>query len=392
MQMKKLWMNKFLLFTPIVVVFVIFLFSLTLIPSVNPTPKNLPIAILNEDTGVTLPDQGQLNIGNHLSESVIDSKATLQMVEWIEVSNMKELQEGLSNQEFYAAMLIPSDFSSTQVSLKSPKPQQSKIEVFMNQGMNRLGGNVTTNLFNRISQNINHTIREENFTFYESQGNNLTIDQAKSLVQPVSFKMTNVNEVGENSANGNAPLSLFQPFWMSSIAGAAMLYFAFKNRKVLNRKEKLVASIKQLIAGSIVAIIAGFGFTWIAETVIGFTIPSFFDTARFLTITYISFFLLISAVISWTGIKGIGLFALLLFFGAPLLSMPPEFMSSFYHDWIYSWIPMRFMVDGLRNLFFFDKEFVLVGPTSTLLWISLASIILLLLSSLKGNTTKKKTP
>ena len=387
--MNKLWSNKFLLFTPIVVVAVIFIFSLTLFPSVNPTPKDLPIAILNVDTGVTLPSQGQLNMGNKISDNVVDSKATSQMVEWIEVSNMKELQEGLSNQEFYAAMRIPSDFSATLVSLKSPEPKQSKIEVYVNQGMNKMGANVATNLFNRISENINHTIREENFTFYKSQGANLTVEQAKSLVQPVSFNVTNVNEVGENSANGNAPLSLFQPFWMSSIAGAAMLYFAFKNRTNLTRKEKLVASIKQLIGGSIVAIIAGFGFTWIAETVIGFTIPSFLGTAWFLTITYISFFLLITAVISWTDIKGIGLFALLLFFGAPLLSMPPEFMSSFYHDWVYSWLPMKFMVDGLRNLLFFDKEFVLVGPTSTLLWISLASIILLLLSSLKGNTTKK---
>ncbi|WP_273851930.1 YhgE/Pip domain-containing protein [Guptibacillus spartinae] len=389
--MNKLGSNKFLLFTPIVVVAVIFIFSLTLFPSVNPTPKDLPIAILNEDTGVTLPAQGQLNMGNKISDSVVDSKATSQMVEWIKVSNMKELQEGLSNQEFYAAMRIPSDFSATQVSLKSPEPELSKIEVYMNQGMNKMGANIATNLFNRISENINYTIREENFTFYKSQGGNLTVEQAKSLVQPVSFNVTNVNEVGENSANGNAPLSLFQPFWMSSIAGAAMLYFAFKNRTNITRKEKLVASIKQLIAGSIVAIIAGFGFTWIAETIIGFTIPSFLDTAWFLTITYISFFLLISAVISWTGIKGIGLFALLLFFGAPLLSMPPEFMSSFYHDWVYSWLPMRFMVDGLRNLLFFDKEFILVGPTLTLLSISLVSIILLLLSSLIGNTTKKKS-
>ncbi|WP_414557972.1 hypothetical protein [Bacillus swezeyi] len=32
-------------------------------PSVHPTPKNQPIAIINEDQGVELPGQGKINVG-----------------------------------------------------------------------------------------------------------------------------------------------------------------------------------------------------------------------------------------------------------------------------------------------------------------------------------------
>ena len=54
---------------------------------------------------------------------------------------------------------------------------------------------------------------------------------------------------------------------------------------------------------------------------------------------------MISAVLSLVGLKGIGLFALLLFFGAPLLSLAPEMLSPFYQDWVYSWLPMKFMIE-----------------------------------------------
>ena len=73
---------------------------------------------------------------------------------------------------------------------------------------------------------------------------------------------------------------------------------------------------------------------------VGLNISNFTDTALFLSITSFSFFLMISAVLSLVGLKGIGLFALLLFF-ATLLSLAPEMLSPFYQDWVYSWLPMK---------------------------------------------------
>ncbi|MFJ7736480.1 hypothetical protein ACIQ2D_09050 [Lysinibacillus sp. NPDC097287] len=92
---------------------------------------------------------------------------------------------------------------------------------------------------------------------------------------------------------------------------------------------------------------------------------------------------MISAGLAWIGIKAMPLFVLILFFGAPLLAMPPEFMSSFYHDWIYSWLPMRFMVDGLRELFFFDNGLSWNHPTMVLVGIGLGSLVILCASALK---------
>ncbi|HCX50138.1 MAG TPA: phage infection protein, partial [Bacillus sp. (in: Bacteria)] len=40
--------NKLLFLSPVIALLVVFIFSLTLFPTVQPQPKNLPIAIVNE--------------------------------------------------------------------------------------------------------------------------------------------------------------------------------------------------------------------------------------------------------------------------------------------------------------------------------------------------------
>lgn len=146
----------------------------------------------------------------------------------------------------------------------------------------------------------------------------------------------------------------------------------------------------QVVMGAVVAVVVGFGLTGLAESFVGLYIPQFMDTALLLTITFFSFFLMISAVLSLFGIKGISIFALLLFFGAPLLALAPEMMSPFYRDWVYSWLPMRFMVKGLRELFFFGKRLSWNSAVSSLTWIGFVSAIVILGSALKSRAEQQK--
>jgi hypothetical protein len=118
-------------------------------------------------------------------------------------------------------------------------------------------------------------------------------------------------------------------------------------------------------------------------------IPQFMDTALFLSVSCFSFFLMISAVMSFVGLKGIALFTLMLFFGAPLLALAPEMMSPFYHDWVHPWLPMRFMVDGLRRLFFFGEGLSWNTALSSLTWIGLGGIVLILASVFKPQAVQE---
>ncbi|MCM3213334.1 DUF3533 domain-containing protein [Niallia taxi] len=384
--------NKLLLLTPIIALAIIFIFSLTLIPSVQPEPKNLPIAIVNADEGVELPNQTKMNMGKQLVEMIKEnSKATSDQkdptVKWVEVKNTEELQKGLDNQEYYAALVIPKDLSAKQASLQTAAPSAAEIKIYVNQGMNTMASTLAGQILNGIVDNMNNNVRTQLLQGLEQQGATITAKQAEILAAPITSKVTNVNETGTNSANGNAPVSLFQPLWMASLASAAFIYVALrKMANTANRKRNFAVKLVQILIGAIATLVVGFGLTWLASDLVGLHIPDFTNTALFLSITSFSFFLMISAVLSLIGLRGMPLFILMLFFGAPLLAMAPEMMSPFYHDWVYSWLPMRFMIGGLRELLFFGKGLTW-DSVSHLVWIGAGGLIVLLATALRVNAT-----
>ncbi|MFJ8265590.1 YhgE/Pip domain-containing protein [Peribacillus asahii] len=385
--------NKLILLSPIIALAVIFIFSLTLFPSVQPQPKNLPIAIVNEDEGVEIPNQPKLNMGQTIVEMMQkNSKATTDedpAVKWIKVKTAEDAQKGMDNQKYYATLVIPKDFSAKQASLRTPAPSSPEVQIYINQGMNTAASTMAGQVLNGIVDNMNNNVRKQLLDGFEKQGATLTTKQAASLATPITKTVTNVNEIGSNSANGNSPVSLFQPLWMASLASAAIIFIAVSKLSITNRKENLAAKSAQILMGAIVALFIGFGLTWLADGLVGFNIPQFIDTALFLTITSFSFFLMILAVLSLLGFKGIPIFVLMLFFGAPLLAVAPEMMSPFYRDWVYSWLPMRFMVEGLRELFFFGEGLTWNIPVSVLVWIGLVSMIVILGTALKRNRVKE---
>jgi YhgE/Pip-like protein len=383
--------NKKLLLIPVIVFTVIFIFSLTLIPSVNPSPKNLPIAIVNEDEGVKLPNGSRLNFGEEMLGKInaITAQAggKVAPVKWIEVSNSEKLKAEFAEQKYYAALVIPKGFSMKQASLQTPNPISPELEVIINEGKNKMAATIASSAIDGVITNINNSIRTQLLEKVDT----LTSEQVATIVTPITKKVTTINPVGPNTANGNAPLSMFQPLWIASMAGAALTFVFMNKMTFTSRKEKFIAKGFQILFGASLAILTGWTLTTFASSLVGFDIPKFADTAWFLTITYFSFFLMISAVISWLSIRGLGVFGLLLFFGIPLLAMPEEFLSPFYRDYVHSWLPMRFLIDGLRELFFFGESFSWDGPTGVLVGISIVSIVVLLASAMKSNAKEEKT-
>lgn len=387
---KKMFKNKLLLLSPVIALFVVFIFSLTLFPTVQPQPKNLPIAIVNEDQGVEIPNQPKMNMGQTIVDNMKKTSKSEEepAVKWVEVKDKESVQKGLNNQKYYAALVIPKDFSAKQASLRTPQPSSPEVEIFINQGMNTAASTMAGQMLNSVVDNMNNTVRAQLLEGLKARGATVTADQVTNVVTPIAKKVTNVNEIGKNSANGNSPISLFQLLWIASLASAAIIFMAIRNMPVGSRKENFVLKVKQIITGAVAAVVVGFGLTWIADGIVGLNISNFTDTGLFLSITSFSFFLMISAVLSLVGLKGIGLFALLLFFGAPLLSLAPEMLSPFYQDWVYAWLPMRFMIEGLREIFFFGKGLSWSTPLTVLVWIGVVSMVIILVTALKRSVVK----
>ncbi|MDD4809541.1 MAG: phage infection protein, partial [Bacilli bacterium] len=145
----------------------------------------------------------------------------------------------------------------------------------------------------------------------------------------------------------------------------------------------------QLIIGILVSFIAGFLITWLASS-FGIGIDNYVSTSIFITVAIFAFFMMILATLELIGIGAIPLYVLLMFFGIPLLTMPLEFMPTFYSHYIYPWLPMRFFVDGLKELFFFNNDFTWNYPTMILTYIAIVSTLVLGLTAFKKAKHKPK--
>ncbi|MCM3702275.1 YhgE/Pip domain-containing protein [Paenibacillus macerans] len=378
-----LFKNRLIVALPLIVIAVIFIFSLAMIPSINPAPHNLPIAIVNKDQGLTASNvnMGETVVSEIQSATFANSDGEPAM-KWIEVDSEEEVKAGLDNQEFYAALVIPQDFSEKQASLMTPDPSSPRVRIYVNQGMNASASSMAGEMLSQAISGINEEMRTELLTAFERQGAAISTKQAAALAAPIVSEVTQVNTIGTHSGNGNSPVLMFQPLWMASLIGNVIFLLVRNKTNYANRNERLRANIVQVLWGAVMALAGGFSLAWFAERW-GLHIPHFTDTALFLAIVYLAFFLMIAAVFSWIGFKGMIIFVLFLFIGAPLLSFAPELLSPFYREWVLSWLPMRFMVDGLRELFFFGQGLRMNHPTFALIWIGVCGLLVLLASAFK---------
>ncbi|WP_088042211.1 YhgE/Pip domain-containing protein [Bacillus sp. EAC] len=387
-----LFKQKQALLAPLIVLVIAVIFSLTLASTVNPTPKNLPIAIVNLDQGVTIPSKGNVNMGammvskvNELGKSTSDEPA----IKWIRVSSEEKVRNGLHDRKYYAALVIPKDLSIKQASLKTANPSSATIQLLINQGMNSNASTMANQLLAHLIENINLNTRTEIFNELDKKGVTLSAKQASILANPIISTVENVNPIGTHASGGNAPVVLITPLWMSSLIGAVIVFFAKKKSLLSKAANRFKIIIEQLVLAIILAFVAGFGITLMANW-IGINLPNFVDTALFLTIAYFCFHILISAVMSWIGLGGVGIFALIFFFSGSIIGMAPELLPNFTRDWIYSWVPMRFGADGLRGIFYFGEGISMSHSMKVLLWIGAVSLILLLSSTLKSKKEIKE--
>ena len=65
-----------------------------------------------------------------------------------------------------------------------------------------------------------------------------------------------------------------------------------------------------------------------------------------------------------------------MFFGLPLIQLAPEMLPAFYHDYILPWLPMKFLINGLKDILYLGQG-VFNGNGVVLSWIALISFILL---------------
>lgn len=407
----KILKNKLLYLVPIIALLIVVLLSLAFSPAYNPKPKEMPIAVVNLDVGINIQGKTQ-NIGKTFLEKLQSNKDFTEKVKFITVDSESDLERGFKDLDYYGALVIPKTFTSDATSamrkeiqtvkkaegaqkakaaqaemqkkiasgaisptqaqaiakqmqakqtkmleankdlLKPIESKQAELKVTINQGASTQGATITDGILTNMTTKINDTIAQQSITQLDKANVKVSAKTMNQLMNPVKVDHTVMNKIKDHQAMGNAPMLLFTPIWLGSLLSSVLLYFAFRGSNIETKRERFIASLFQIIAASVAAIVSGFIGVWFITSVLGFNMPDKFSVSIYISIAMFGFIMLILGLMSWLGMPAMPLFMVALFFSMQLLTLPKQMLPEFYQDHIFDWNPFKIYGDGIRQLMY----------------------------------------
>jgi YhgE/Pip-like protein len=420
------------------------------------SPPEIPIAVVNEDQGAEMNGQ-PVKLGEEVTRRITspDSPAP-GFVQWARLDDSDEAKKGLESGEYYAAIVIPADYSQRLASLSGspsvvpptgqppapepaglelltspavrpsttaqietaftgivggvsgatseqilgglseqgvpvppgvgavisdpvkgsvseadvsseagpfPKaPEPAKIEVFTNPSAGQAVSTLTQNISTGIVAAVSGATSERLSSAAAEQGAQLPPEVAAVIGDPVRADITEAQPVGPDSGNGQSPFFLAFLVNLSGLIGGAAIFFLVRGTAERLGEQGLRPSRTglwtiRLIVGLVYGALVAGAELWVAFGLLGVEHEA--SAAQ----VYLFVALATSAVASVTmlfavvfGAAGIGISAVLnVILGlvssgglAPVDALPPFYQA--YADWL----PLRYVIDGLRSLLFYD--------------------------------------
>ena len=243
---------------------------------------------------------------------------------------------------------------------KAPEP--AKIEVFTNPSAGQAVSTLTQNIATGIVDVVSGATSERLSSAAAEQGAQLPPEMAAVIGDPVRADITEAQPVGPDSGNGQSPFFLAFLVNLSGLIGGAAIFFLVRGAAERQEAQGLRPSSTglwtiRLLLGLVFGLLIAGAELWVAFGFLGVEHEA--STAQ----VYLFVALATTAAVSVTmlfavafGAAGIGISAVLnVILGlvssggiAPLDALPPFYQA--YADWL----PLRYVIDGLRSLLFYD--------------------------------------
>lgn len=129
---------------------------------------NMKIAIVNEDTGANVRGE-DINVGNE----VVDNLSTNQNFTW-EITTHEQAIDNLKNGNYFAVIVVPSDFSQKLTSILSNVPTKAHIDYYVNEKINPIAPKITSKgasgLTQQVSSEFISTVNGTLFSIFNTIG------------------------------------------------------------------------------------------------------------------------------------------------------------------------------------------------------------------------------
>ncbi|MTV82701.1 YhgE/Pip domain-containing protein [Secundilactobacillus folii] len=141
--------------------------------------KNIPVAVVNKDTGASLAGQ-QLNVG----DTVIKQLKSDHQLDW-QFASASQADARVKTGKYYAEIIIPKNFSKSLASIAGDNPHKAKLVYKANSRDSPMGGKITETaaktLVNQVETNFLETVNTTIFSKLNVLGNKAKNKQAQIL-------------------------------------------------------------------------------------------------------------------------------------------------------------------------------------------------------------------
>lgn len=387
-----------LFIVPIIAALVLGLIFMTaVLPMVEMEPKDVPL-------GLVVADEGEM--GANLANALLENAPKL--VKFSQFDSVEEMEKAMDKKELYGGLVLPADFSTQVATLQTNKPEKALVQIYINEGANATAATlVQTALSNMVAglniqlssqilaevQTKTDEMKEQLAPVLQAQEDSpltqvgemispIQPNKVQDFANPIQSKIIKVNETGKL---GNAPIAFMTVTWFISLIGAAMLYLVGNKRIFASKGEKLKFNTIQCVMPFIYAIMAGYIVTWYSTWLLGFNLEYFNRTAFYIALCISAFMYMIFATVRWLKLPSIVIYVLLTFFSMSAVQLAPEMIPAFYKDYVITWLPLRYFVEGLKEVLFFSHN-VINSYSIVLIWVLVIAFILVWVKNLTEKT------
>ncbi len=317
--------------------------GLALSPMMRMEAKNLPIAVVNEDAGAVLPT-GEMNAGELMVQNfrAMTAGAEDAAMKITVVESRDAVIQAMEAGEYYAALVIPENFTMLQVAAQMGTGTESPvIELIVNTVKSPL---------------VAQTIQQQ-----------LTMTMAKA---GLDVQVTGIGAAAQSSnmmAGMMGVQMLVMPIVMLSLImslfAVIVLWTLKKPATVAEKGKQLGMQIAYAVVAAAVAAVCAYGIVaWFG----GVEIPA----SAILYLWAVSFCIMLANIGLCDLCLPLGALVMVCVFafGMATAVLPAEMLPDFWVNWVLPWVPQPAIGDGVRNIIYLGGNGFEAGFGRLLVW------------------------
>ena len=112
--------------------------------------SNIKVAVASDDKGITIDDT-EFNMG----ETVIEGLEANTTIGWVFTDTTEEAVDGVYSGDYYAALIMPEDFTEDMVSFLADEMEHPEITYYTNEKKNAIAPKITDKAKTAVQQTVN---------------------------------------------------------------------------------------------------------------------------------------------------------------------------------------------------------------------------------------------